>query len=609
MMSDGMLHYQNVDIPMGEFWLLSPTHDKPNDMLDAISAAHIYGKPIIQAEGYTQIRMDWTENPASLKALGDRVYSLGINRMVYHVWTHNPFMDRKPGMTLDGIGLFLQRDQTWLKPGQAWIQYAQRVQAALQHGVPVTDIAVFTGEETPRRAILPERLVNTLPGIVGKEVVLKEKTRLANIGEPMREFPIGVWNSANTADPENYVDILRGYQYDSFNKDALIRLAKVENGRIVLPGGASYAMLVLPQYHQMKPDSGYMTKETLSKLYELVQQGATVLISDRPQKTPSKSTTSISKYNDIVKELYDGEFTSQNGLLVKSIGKGRVIKTPITTSNFNAIGLERDVIVSENNAHAKDIVWTHRKGEDFDIHFISNQKDQQRTINVSLRKSNYEPELWDAITGEMRVALDWMSKDGRVNLPIRLEPSGSIFIVLRKLANDKEEVKAGNNWIELTPLRPIESPWLVQFDPSFGGPERVQKFITPANWSRNHDRRIKYYSGTAVYNTTFHFNHKVHKRVFLDLGKVVSIAEVKLNGKDCGVAWTTPFQVEITDAIRQGENKLTIEVSNTWRNKLAEDNDLPEDKRQTWTNALWRYKDKPLAEAGLIGPVQILTEK
>ena len=95
---------------MGEFWLNSPTHDKPNDMLDAISGAHIYGKNIIQAEGFTEVRGTWNEHPGILKALLDRNYALGINRLFFHVYVHNPWLDRKPGMTLDGIGLFFQRE-------------------------------------------------------------------------------------------------------------------------------------------------------------------------------------------------------------------------------------------------------------------------------------------------------------------------------------------------------------------------------------------------------------------------------------------------------------------------------------------------------------------
>ncbi len=132
MLSDGMLHYSLTDLPMGEFWLRSPTHDKPNDMADAISGAHVYGKPVIQAEAFTSLRMQWDEHPGMLKALGDRNYALGINRLVYHVFTHNPWPDRKPGMTLDGVGLYFQRDQIWWKAGRAWVEYAERCQRMLQ---------------------------------------------------------------------------------------------------------------------------------------------------------------------------------------------------------------------------------------------------------------------------------------------------------------------------------------------------------------------------------------------------------------------------------------------------------------------------------------------
>ncbi|MDR3328481.1 MAG: DNA-binding protein, partial [Prevotellaceae bacterium] len=261
MMSDGMAHYRNTDMPMGEFWLGSPTHDKPNDMLDAVSGAHIYGKNVVQAEAFTQLRMRWNEHPAMLKALGDRAYATGANRLVYHVFAHNPFTDRQPGVTLSGIGLFFQRDQTWWKPGRAWVGYAQRCQALLQHGRPVADLAVFAGDELPARALLPERLASSLPGIVGQDMLERELQRMANVGEPTREAPAGVLGAANIADPERYVDMLRGYHYDSFNRDALLRLAKVKEGRITLPGGASYALLALPTGNPLAPNPSRMSAE------------------------------------------------------------------------------------------------------------------------------------------------------------------------------------------------------------------------------------------------------------------------------------------------------------------------------------------------------------
>ena len=159
-----MLHHGTVDLPMGEFWYNSPTHDKPNDVLDAISGGHVYGKKIIQAESFTEIRLDWDEHPAKLKRVLDRNFALGINRIVFHVFNHNPWVDKKPGMTLGIVGFFYQPTQTWFDTGgKTWIDYIRNCQQLLQRGNPVVDIAVFTGEEIPRRAILPDRLVPVLP--------------------------------------------------------------------------------------------------------------------------------------------------------------------------------------------------------------------------------------------------------------------------------------------------------------------------------------------------------------------------------------------------------------------------------------------------------------
>ncbi|MBP5507049.1 MAG: DNA-binding protein, partial [Prevotella sp.] len=229
MVSDGLLHYRHADYPMGEFWLNSPTHDKPNDMLDAISGAHVYGKNIVQAEGFTEVRGVWDETPASLKTLLDRQLASGMNRLFFHVFAHNPWTDRKPGMTLDGIGLFFQRDQTWMPEAKAFVDYVTRCQQLLQRGTPVVDIAVYTGDGMPRRAWRPEQLVDMLPGLIGSERVAAEHERLANAGQPMEESPVGVKHSANIADPAEWVNALGGYNFDSMNPDALMAYGAYES--------------------------------------------------------------------------------------------------------------------------------------------------------------------------------------------------------------------------------------------------------------------------------------------------------------------------------------------------------------------------------------------
>ena len=548
MVSDGLLHYQKVDLPMGEFWLNSPTHDKPNDMLDAISGAHIYGKNIIQAEGFTEVRGTWDEYPAMLKALLDRNYALGINRLFYQVYVHNPWLDRQPGMTLDGIGLFFQRNQTWWDKGaKAFSEYATRCQSLLQYGHPVTDIAVFTGEEVPRRSVLPERLVPSLPGLFGTERVESERIRLANEGQPLRVRPVGVTHSANMADPEKWVNPLRGYAYDSFNKDALLRLAKAKNGRMKLAEGMGYKVVVLPLSRPMNP---------------------------KPVLSPE-----VRKKMDELKAA---------GVIVPAL--------PYTEEDFSAYGLERDMIVPE------DISWTHRSGELGDIYFVANQREETRTFTASMRINGRKPECWNPVTGEMNTHPSYHIHGKRTEVTLTLAPNESVFIVFpTEEAADKKRTSTDKR----EPLnRTLETEeYTVTFLAT--GKTVVRKDLF--DWSKEEDEQIRYYSGTAVYKATFRWKDKLKKGqpVYLNLGKVCNLATVRVNGIDCGTVWTAPYRADIMSALKKGTNELEIEVTNTWANALKgmDEGKAPYDG--IWTNAKYRKQEDTLLPAGILGILTI----
>ena len=207
MVSDGMEHYKLVDIPMGEYWLNSPTHDKPNDMLDAISGAHVYGKNIVQAEGFTEVRGVWDETPASIKTLLDRNFALGMNRLFFHVNTHNPWTDRRPGMTLDGIGLFFQRDQTWMPEAKDFVSYITRCQKLLQQGQPVADIAVFTGEEMPLRRVPPNGWCRCCRELLARRGWPPRQNDWRTKAIPWRRVR-GVKHSAGIVDTRDWVNAL-----------------------------------------------------------------------------------------------------------------------------------------------------------------------------------------------------------------------------------------------------------------------------------------------------------------------------------------------------------------------------------------------------------------
>lgn len=546
MVSDGLMHYQKVDLPMGEFWLNSPTHDKPNDMLDAISGARIYGKNIIQAEGFTEVRGVWDEDPAMLKPLMDRNFALGINKLFFHVYTHNPWMDKKPGMTLEGIGLFFQRDQTWWKEGKAFVDYVARCQSLLQYGHPVVDIAVFTGEEMPRRAILPDRLVSMLPGIYGPERVESEKIRLANEGQPTRVRPVGVTHSANMADPEDWVNPMRGYAYDSFNKDAMLRLAEVKDGRIVLPGGTSYKVLVLPTAHPMNPDNLPLSPEVRKKVDEWEKEG----------------------------------------VLVPAL--------PYVADDFSEYGLEKDVVLPEQ------VAYTHRSGDEYEIYFIANQQDEPRSFTASFRVTGRIPELWDAVNGTICQPSGWEEVNGRTEVKLRLPANGSVFVVFPVQSTPDLTMEKVQE--EIIPLE-IEA-WDVDFP-------LVKKQFTRSelfDWSLEEDEKIKYYSGHAHYKGAFSWK-KTEGNVSLRLGKVAHVATVYINGIDCGVAWTSPYEVDITSALKDGENILEVSVVNTWANAFrgADMGKAPFDG--IWANAKYRLPGDELLPSGLFGPIECIVKK
>lgn len=514
MVSDGMEHYKYVDVPMGEYWLNSPTHDKPTDMLDAIHGGHIYGKNIIQAEGFTEVRGVWDETPAMIKSLLDRNFALGMNRLFFHVNTHNPWLDKKPGMTLDGIGLFFQRDNTWFPEAKDFVSYIIRCQELLQKGNPVVDIAVYTGEEVPSRALTPDKLVPMLPGLFGAERVASEQARLANVGQPMEESPVGVRHSAGILDLKDWINPLHGYQYDSMNKDALLHQS------------FNYKVLVVPE-------GTLVSAEARTRIEELRQQG--VLIIDKP-------------YEDAQ------------------------LKNVIP-----------DVILPEG------IAFAHRAGNDFDIYFLSNQTDKEQTFTPIFRQSKGDTVIYNPLTDE---SSDYQGT-------ITLAPCGSAFVFM----GEKNVFQLGKHFFpqEKTTFSCIENGGN-QYDIAFKESGITLKKQSLFDWSKHEDDRIRYFSGHARYTTTWKLKKKemLQKRVWLSLPNVKDIAHVWINGKDCGIAWTAPYEVEITGALQKGKNTIEIEVVNTWHNALRGLDAGKAPYEGIWTNARYRTKGDDLLPAGLL---------
>jgi hypothetical protein len=137
------------------------------------------------------------------------------------------------------------------------------------------------------------------------------------------------------------------------------------------------------------------------------------------------------------------------------------------------------------------------------------------------------------------------------------------------------------------------------------------------SWTDSTDAGVKYFSGTAVYTKTIQASatwFHPGQRIWLDLGKVRDIAEVKINGATAGISWAPPYRLDVTEALHPGPNKVEISVTNEWTNRQIGDRDAPESQRVLETPPVVSGRPgggsfgrpQVLGESGLLGDVRLV---
>ena len=251
--------------------------------------------------------------------------------------------------------------------------------------------------------------------------------------------------------------------------------------------------------------------------------------------------------------------------------------------------------------------YIHRHENDADLYFVANREGGSQGVACTFRVTGKQPELWNPVDGTCRLLPSFSEKDGLTTVSLRFEAYESGFVVFQKPA--EKTAQSGHNFAKLSTTITLAAPWEVSFDPKWGGPEKIT-FAALEDWSKRPEPGIKYYSGRAVYRTTFDAPADTAKdRHFLSLGKVKNMASVKLNGTDLGVIWCDPWRVGIpAGLLQEKDNRLEITVANLWINRLIGDSGLPKKERLTWSTLEPFKPDSPLQESGLLGPVSVMME-
>jgi hypothetical protein len=555
-LGDDMEMRSRTDIPMGAMWTWTagkgPEPSYLADLRGAASVAHIYGQNLVGAESMTSRGPAWGWSPNSLKTVYDLEFALGVNRFEIHESSHQPVPDMAPGLTLGPYGLWFNRNDTWAEQAGPWVNYLARCSYLLQQGRFVADVAYFYGEEGP------------LTGLYG-------------------------W--------EGPQDLPAGYAFDYMNSDVLLHKLSVKDGRIVSPAGSSYRILYLGGRSQR------MTLAVARKLAELVRQGA-VVVGNRPTDSPTLGDDQ--KQLQAVFDALWGKGTPQPGTVHK-LGKGKVIAGLGINDALQQLGEARDF---EPASAAADLMFVHRKLDDSELYFVDNRKPTSEQVDVTFRVAGKTPELWDAATGETR-AVSYKTVAGRTTVPLSLDSDGTVFVVFRKAATAAEATVATPQPQPIQSLHPaLNSGWTVSFEAGRGAPEKIQ-LEKLASWTETERNGVKYFSGTATYTKTVDVPAEALKpgaHIYLQLGEVAELAEVAVNGKYLGIAWKTPYRIEVTDALKSGANTFAIAVTNLWVNRLIGDQQSWTARKYAFTDIAPYHADSPLLKSGLIGPVDLVVE-
>lgn len=443
------------------------------------------------------------------------------------------------------FGNEFNRKNTWFSQMHTFSDYLRRSNYMLQQGRYVADVAYFIGEDTPKMT-----------------------------GECNPQLP-------------------QGYSFDYINAEVLLNRATVKNNKLVLPDGMQYRLLILPELETMRP-------EVLKKLEDLVSSGLAIY-GKRPLYSPSLQNY---PYADAIVEKLSAKMW--NDKPYNNYGKGMVFdNSQSIQSVLDYLSLKPDFNLKQTPK--APILFIHREIVDGDIYFISNQTENTQNIYPIFRVNNKYPELWNPVTGEIKPLPEYSIKKDGIKVPLQLEALESAFIVF---TSKKDKT---NNYKTNIPLREhivnLNKKWDVTFKSVYASPITLLMDSLTC-WTKLDNKNLRFHSGEAIYKKEFELNKQdLNNNLYLDLGNVMVMATVKLNGKYIGGVWTPPYRLRINDYIKPGNNKLEITVVNNWMNRIIGDLSLPENQRNTSVTINTWGKDTPLQSSGLLGPVQIYSEQ
>lgn len=554
---DGMDVKRHATNPMSAFWMEdtpagSSVSNAIADIRESASVAHIYGQNTVSAESFTVAgnnRHAYTYCPENMKYIADVAMSAGVTRFFIHESASQPNDAYLPGLQLYGYGQWFHRNETWAEQAHTLTDYLARSSYLLTKGHALADILLYYGEE------------NNITAIYG-----------GNFDELPR--------------------VPQGYEYDFASASVVRGEVEPRNGSLNTKTGMSYKIFWIDK------DCDVMSLDILKRIRQFADAGVVICGKEPARSLGLKADKAA--FNELVNSIWHSGRTNVTDDLNEAIRIAGLLPD-----------LQSDVQGKPNGSEGVRYVHRQIDGE-AEIYWVRNFSRKDRTFSLSFRFGGKYATLFDASTGHIQ-PIEFQKVDNRyiVNLPML--SSDALFVVFTNAPLTSEAPKAvfaDSKHLDHEPLtvKAIITPWNIHFNQK-GGQEADETFATLHSWTECDNPVVKYFSGTAVYTTTFRLNRndlKGTEPIYLDLGEVKNLAEISVNGTELRTEWKAPFRTDdIRTLLRKGDNTIVIKVTNLWANRQIGDVQKGEEHPVTQIRRFYRAGD-PLLPSGLLGPVKLI---
>lgn len=545
----------------------------------ATSATNVYGKKYTSSETFTWLTEHFKTSLSQTKPEVEQLFLAGVNHIFYHGTTYSPQEVPYPGWLFYASVNFVPHNSFW-DHLSGLNQYITRVQSVLQSTKANHELLVYWPVYDLWNDA--EKLQHASHSDDGKEVWDKA----------LKVHDVDDWLHPTAFYKESIKLQRRGYSFD-FASDHILNQSIIKGNHILTSKEAHpYQAIYIPACH-------YFSENTMKKILQLAEDGATIIFQAIPKEVPGFSQ--LEKRTAMLQQ-YIGSlgFDQENKNQYTAYGKGKIY---LTADIHTA--LETEDIFPERVSQT-GLKFTRRISEDQIYYYLVNHGSEtvDKTIELNA-KSNYYS-LLDPQTGKIYALTPTAGK-----IRVQIQPGYSwIILVSPNQKTDKVYVYMDylHSEVQLT------APWKVNF--IAGGPTlpHSRNVKTLSSWTKWDDQEAVNFSGTAAYETSFSLKKNDGKRYLLKLGRVAESARVFINGQDAGILWSIPFQTNIEQFLVDGENNIRIEVANLMANRMR----YLDKNKVSWRNyheinfVNINYKEfdasdwEPM-DSGLMGPVELFS--